>query len=320
MFRLWEMSMTRILITGSTGYLGSRAIAQLAARGEAELFGIDLNSPRDVNHYSVFRQGSVTDADAMGRLFDTARPDVAVHLAFVVNPLHDRAREEMVDREGTRTFLDECAKHEVKRVIVVTSVAAYGAHPDNDVPLTEKSPIRGTEGYAYSWMKAEVDRMVQDYAQLHSRSEVVTLRPCLIVGPNTNNAFFDIMKYPVVPQPYEAGETRDVPFQFIHEDEMAACLVEAITKPGIKGVYNIAAEGTVDFSELVRLSGKKSLPVPLWLLKPVAKLLWLFRISKVPAGQLDFVRFPWIMDATRMKAELYIPPTPSSMAFEMMVK
>jgi len=312
--------MTKILITGSTGYLGSRAIAQLAARGDAQLFGIDLNKPRDASHYSVFRQGSVTDAAAMGQLFDTARPDVAVHLAFVVNPLHDREREEMIDREGTRIFLDECAKHNVKRVIVVTSVAAYGAHSDNDVPLTEKSRIRGTEGYAYSWMKAEVDRMVQDFAQLHSSAEVVTLRPCLIVGPNTNNAFFDILKYPLVPQPYEEGKRRDVPFQFIHEDEMAACLVEAVTRPEIKGAYNIAGDGTVNFSDLVRLAGKKSVPVPLWLLKPVAKLLWLLRISKAPAGQLDFVRFPWIMDATRMKAELYTPPTPSSMAFEMMVK
>lgn len=312
--------MKRILITGSTGYLGSRAIAQLAARGDAELFGIDLNSPRDAHSYSVFRQGSVTDAEAMERLFDTARPNVAVHLAFVVNPLHDRAREEMTDREGTRIFLDECLKHNVKRVIVVTSVAAYGAHPDNDVPLTEKSPMRGTEGYAYSWMKAEVDRMVQDFAKLHAACEVVILRPCLIVGPNTNNAFFDILKYPVVPQPCENGARRDVPFQFIHEDEMAACLVEAITKPGIKGAYNIAGEGTVNFSELVRLAGKRAIPVPLWLLRPIAHFLWLLRISKVPAAQLDFLRFPWIMDATRMKAELYTPPTPSAMAFEMMAR
>ncbi|MEK9144413.1 MAG: hypothetical protein AAB339_02245, partial [Elusimicrobiota bacterium] len=42
--------------------------------------------------------------------------------------------------------------------------SAYGAHPDNPVPLTEESPLRPNMRFQYSRDKAETDRMFQDYA------------------------------------------------------------------------------------------------------------------------------------------------------------
>lgn len=305
----------RILITGSTGYLGSRAVNMLGGLQDAEIFGIDINPPKQASHYKVFRTGSVTDADAMERIFEAARPEVAVHLAFAVNPLHNRDREEEIDREGTRIFLAECDRHRVRRMVMLSSVAAYGAFPDADHPLTEGSKVRGVYGYAYSWMKAETDKMVQEYQRTHPDCEVVTLRPCLFIGPNTHNAFFDVLKYPIVPQIREKGAVRDPDMQFIHEDDMAECLVAAVVKPGLKGIYNVAGEGTLKFSELVHLYGKHSIGVPFWLLKPAAKLLWYSRISKAPADQLEFIRYTWIMDNSKMKRELYVPKVESREAF-----
>lgn len=305
----------RVVITGSTGYLGSRTVGRLASSGGVDIFGIDRNPPRRAHEYAVFRTGSVTDPDAMERIFDAAQPDVAVHLAFVVNPLHDRKREEYIDREGMRLFLHECDRHRVRRVVVLSSVAAYGAFPDNDVPLTEGSRIRGVYGYAYSWMKAETDLMAQDYERSHPDCEVIILRPALFVGPGTRNAFFDVLKYPIVPQVREGGKTMDPPMQCIHEDDMAACLVEAIVKPGIRGMYNVAGEGTVRFSALVGEFGKRCIPLPLWLIRAAARLMWFVRIGKVPAGQVDFIRHTWIMDTTKMKRELSTPTIDSLEAF-----
>lgn len=305
----------RVLITGSTGYLGSKVMGLLGKEQGVELFGVDLNPPRQAASYKVFRTGSVTDPDVMERIFETAQPEVAVHLAFAVNPLHDRAKEEFIDREGTRIFLDECDRHKVRRVVVLTSVAAYGAFEDNDCPLTEGSRVRGVHGYTYSWMKAETDRMVQDFGKGHPDCEVVILRPALFVGPNTDNAFFDVLKYPVVPQIREHGEIRDPEFQFIHEDDMAECLAASVLKPGLRGAYNVSGDGRMRFSELVREYGKRTLPVPRWFLRPAAKLLWWFHISKAPADQLEFLRYPWIMDNSRMKNELYTPKVSSLEAF-----
>jgi UDP-glucose 4-epimerase len=292
-------------------------VVQLLSRsGGDEVFGIDLRPPQQASEYATFHTGSVTDADAMGRIFESARPEVAVHLAFVVNPLHDREKEEFVDREGMKLFLEMCGKHGVRRAVILSSVAAYGAFEDNDDPLTEESNVRGVHGYAYSWMKAETDKMATEFERTHPECEVVILRPALFVGPNTKNAFFDVLKYPIVPQVREKGKTCDPEFQFIHEDDMAACLFEAVKKPGLRGVYNITGDGRIRFSELVRAYGKRALPVPMWLLKPAAKLLWLLHISKAPADQLDFIKYKWVMDNSRMKREMYVPKVDSLDAFK----
>ncbi len=52
----------RVLITGSTGYLGSKTVDMLAAAGGMDIFGIDLNHPKNAELYTAFHKGSVTDA------------------------------------------------------------------------------------------------------------------------------------------------------------------------------------------------------------------------------------------------------------------
>lgn len=307
--------MKRILITGSAGYLGTKVVDLLAAHGGYEIYGTDLREPKNRLAYAFFRRGSVTDSLMMRELFDRARPDVAVHLAFVVTTTHDRNFEESVALGGTGNFLDGCERQCVPKAVLLSSVAAYGAHDDNDMPLTEGSQIRGVEGYGYSRLKAKADRLAQEFMEAHPNCEFAILRPCLFVGANTNNNFFDVLKYPIVPQVRDYKGVRDPHFQFIHEDDMAACLSAAIEKTA-RGVYNVAADGTAPFSELVRRFGKRSIGIPSWILYPATALLWKLHLVTSPPAQLDFIRYPWIMDAGRMKRELYSPLKSSLEAFD----
>lgn len=307
--------MKRILITGSAGYLGSRVVELLARGNRYEIHGIDVREPAKPNLYKRFVRGSVTSSIAMKNLFDRARPDIAVHLAFVVTSTHDRALETSVALDGTRHFLEGCERNAVPKAIFLSSVAAYGAHDDNDVPLTETSPIRGVAGYGYSLLKAEADRMAQAYMEVHPECEFAILRPCLFAGPNTDNNFFDVLKFAVVPQVRDRRGLRDPEFQFIHEDDMAACLVAAIEKPA-RGPFNVAGEGSVPYSQLVAMVGKRTMPLPAWILYPATALLWKLRLVTSPAAQLDFIRSPWTMDVSRMRRELFTPQRSTLEAFE----
>ena len=311
--------MKRILVTGSAGSLGSKFVELLAKGGGWEIHGIDVREPAKPNLYKRFVRGSVTSSIAMKNLFDRARPDVAVHLAFVVTSTHDRALETAVALDGTRHFLEGCERNATPKAVLLSSVAAYGAHDDNDVPLTEASPVRGVAGYGYSRLKAEADRMAQMYLEVHPECEFAILRPCLFAGPNTDNNFFDVLKFAVVPQVRDRKGLRDPAFQFIHEDDMAACLLAAIGKPA-RGPFNVAGEGAVPFSQLVAMVGKRTMPLPAWLLYPATALLWKLRLVTSPAAQLDFIRYPWIMDASRMRRELFTPVKSSLEAFEAYAK
>lgn len=303
----------RVLVTGSAGYLGTRVALRLAEQGDA-LYGIDVREPANRECYAGFVRGSVTDAAAMERLFAEARPDAVVHLAFVVTTTHDRAREEAVALDGARYLLAGCAQQNVRKLVFLSSVAAYGAHDDNDVPLTEASPIRGVAGYGYSRLKAAADRLAQEFAQAHPACAVVILRPCLFLGAHTDNNFFDVLDYPIVPQIVDAKGIRDPQFQFIHEEEMADCVVAAVERD-VRGAFNVAGEGTPRFSELIRRYGKRRIAVPAWFLYPATALLWRLRLVTAPPAQLDFIRYPWIMDVSRMRRELFTPRRTSLEAF-----
>lgn len=305
----------RILITGCSGYLGSKVVKILSGRGGVEIHGIDILSPKDISYYKRFMKGSVADKLAMKVTFDQARPDVAVHLAFVVRTTHDGCLEESVALSGARNFLKGCERLNIPKVVFLSSAAAYGAHEDNVSPLTESSPIRGVEGYGYSRLKAQTDLMAQEFISAHENSSFVILRPCLFIGPGTDNNFFDVLKFPLVPQIRDYSGVRNPSFQFIHEDDMAACVVAAIDKP-VRGIFNVAAEGLVPFSELVERVGKKPIVIPNWVIYPLTALLWRLHLVTSPPAQLDFIRYPWVMDASKMRRELYVPVKTSLEAFD----
>ena len=62
-----------------------------------------------------------------------------------------------VDVNGTHNVLEAAAAAGTGQVLV-TSSTAYGAFPDNPVPLTEDDPVRGVAGFSYARDKTESDR------------------------------------------------------------------------------------------------------------------------------------------------------------------
>lgn len=305
----------RILITGCAGYLGSKVVSILHEKGGFEIWGIDIKTPSDKNPYKNFTLASVTDEASMRRIFDEAKPDVAVHLAFVVNAMHDESKEEEIAIKGTENFLAGCENNKVGKIVFMSSAAAYGAHQDSNVPYTETSPVNGNEEYSYSRLKAITDRLASLFMHAYKNGSFALLRPCLFVGPNTDNSFFEVLKFPLIPQIKDSSGIRDPLFQFIHEDDMAGCLIAAIEK-NVCGIFNVAADGTVKFSEIAQIAGKKRLALPYRFLHAATWLLWQLRLVGAPPGQLSFMRYSWIMDNSKMKKEFYQPRYSSREAFK----
>ena len=52
-------------------------------------------------------------------------------------------------------------------LLVASSTTAYGAWPDNPVPIPEEHPVRGLPAYEYARDKTEIDRLCQLWAAQH---------------------------------------------------------------------------------------------------------------------------------------------------------
>ena len=178
----------RYLITGGSGYIGSRLVGRLVERSDIERIAIcDIRPPRGFQPKTEHRVLDVRDSARVREVIADERPDVLVHLAFVLNPIHDEKLMYEIDVGGTQAVLDAASEAGVGRVLVTSSTTAYGAFPDNPIPITEDWPVRGVPEFEYARDKAECDRLCQLWALQHPDREMTIVRPCIVFGPNVDN-------------------------------------------------------------------------------------------------------------------------------------
>ena len=124
----------RVLITGAAGYLGRRLLHRLSARGwtdDGSLVAMDVHPAKGPPGVRWITK-DIREPD-LDHLLAEHRIQCVVHLAAVVNPERhqDRAFAYSVDVEGTENLLEACIAQGVQRLVVTSSGAAYGYHPDN---------------------------------------------------------------------------------------------------------------------------------------------------------------------------------------------
>lgn len=293
----------RVLVTGGSGYIGTRLMQALAARPQVEeILDLDVRPPREVLPKVRYVERSVTE-DLRDVFSDRAHPiDVAMHLAWVLDPLRDPARQRAICIGGSERFLEGCAAGGVKHVFFMSSATAYGAHPAHALPVDESEPLKAEHHFQYSAEKQEAEALFTRFATERAGTLVQMARPCLVGGPNVSNFVFRSMERPVSARP--AGADPEV--QLVHEEDCAAALV-AIVESRLPGVFNVAADGALRLSEIARRMGTRLLPLPMPLLMPLAGLAWRrgwTSLTEAPPGYLYFVKYPWCVSNRRLKQEV----------------
>jgi UDP-glucose 4-epimerase len=291
----------RYLITGGSGYIGSRLVDVLSRRDDSERIVIaDVRSPGPFKPKTEFKQLDVRDREEARRVIEAARPDALVHLAFILNPIHDEALMYDIDVNGTQNVLDAASAAGIEHVLVTSSTTAYGAFPDNPVPLSEEDPVRGAPDYSYAQHKTEADRLCQLWALNHPERTMTIVRPCIVFGPNVDNYIVRFW----TKQPFQADlGNLDNPIQFVHEDDA----VEALTRLLLgrhDGAYNLTGEGLMTQGECADIVGLPIRRMPLRPFRAFARAMWRARLSEAPPGQLEFARWPWVASNEKLKRTL----------------
>ena len=207
----------------------------------------------------------------------------------------------------------------VKRLVYASSVAAYGFHDEPGRPdvFTEDVAPRGTDSFYYSAQKAELEGLLERVLE-GSDVDAYVFRPCIVSGPESlllieNIPYVSIggrlpgavrrlleitpALRPVIPDPGRR-------FQLVHADDVAGAMRAAVAGRGEPGVYNLAAEGLLTFSDVAEELGWYVLPVPQVSVDLTAEVVRRLPFLPPAAEWLQAFRVPVIMDSTKARRKL----------------
>jgi len=142
--------MTRILVTGGAGYVGSVSVAALVAAGHSVMVLDDLTTGHAaaVPAGAVLRRGSYTDEASVRSLLVASRIEAILHCAarsLVGESIREPAAYYRDNVAGGVALLEAARKTGVKRFVFSSTAAVYGT-PD-DTPISEDAPLRPINTY-----------------------------------------------------------------------------------------------------------------------------------------------------------------------------
>ena len=255
--------MSKVLVTGGAGFIGSHLVDALVARGDRVTVLDNLSTGRAANLAQVrdieFIEGDVSDRDVVRAAVQGV--DCIFHEAALASV--QRSVEKPLDTHaacvtGTLILIDEARKAKVRRIVYAASSSAYGDQPtaskrETDLPL----PIS-----PYGAAKLAAEFYLSAFAAM-KEIETVALRYFNVFGPRQDPhgeysavipRFITAMLQGKQPTVYGDGhQSRD--FTFV-ENVVAANLL-AGGAAGVSGrVLNVAAGGKISLLELIAALNK----------------------------------------------------------------
>jgi UDP-glucose 4-epimerase len=307
-----------VLVTGAAGYVGRLCVAALAQRLDelSVLVALDwteFDASERIDGV-VYEQGDICD-HALKDLFRRHGIDTVVHLASIIRAPKGAPADlaYRVDVLGTKNILEACEDSSATRLIVTSSGAAYGYHPDNPEWLDENDPLRGNDEFEYSKNKRLVETMLAQWREERPELRQVVFRPGTVVGKDVHSPVTDLFEKPVV-----LGIVgSESPFVFIWDQDLVACLVDAVFSDKV-GVYNQAGDGALTPREIARLLNKPYVPLPGSLVKAMLWTLKRLGLTENGPERVAFLRYRPVLSNRRLKEEYgYTPQLTSREAFEL---
>lgn len=255
--------MTRILITGVSGFIG-RTLAKAMREKNFTISGAVRKKSNAVPAFlEQFEVGNIL-ADTNWRLA-LNRVDVVVHLAARVHVMQETTANPLVEfrrlnTEVTLNLAKQAAESGVKRFIYLSSIKVNGEFTLPEKPFTEDDEFVPVDPYALSKYEAE-----QELLQLakNSNMEIVIIRPPLVYGPGVKANFLSMMNwlYKRIPLPFGSIYNKR---SLVALDNLVDLIITCIEHPAAANQVFLVADGEdLSTSELLnRLSlalGKKSL-------------------------------------------------------------
>jgi len=281
----------RILIAGIAGKVARLVAEHLLADGH-EVVGIDrrvwAGAPAAIQQHQVdIRKRAAED------VFRKHRPEGVIHMATVTH-LTERSEDRYrINLQGTRAVFDHATAYGARAVVFVGRHTYYGASAESPLYHKEDDPPMAMSSFAELADLVAADLYAGTALWRFPQIKTSILRLCYTLGPARTGTLATFLAGPRVPTVLGF----DPLFQFIHEKDAALAVSLALEKQ-LFGVYNVAGPSPLPLSLLIKLTGRKTIPVPETLFRLA---LGRFGLPRLPPGALDHVKFPVVIDASAFR-------------------
>lgn len=266
--------MTRVLVTGAGGFLGTALIPELVRSGfTVRAFLRRASAIPTLEPEVDVLVGDVCNEKQVKEIMGGC--DAVVHLAAKVHAMDDDGHEreyDAVNVEGTRHVLDAAVASGATRVVFVSSTKVFGEETqgcvDETCPPDPQTP--------YGWSKWKAEQLVSEYSQ---RGDVtaVSLRLPMVYGRTKKGNLFRMI------EAIDAGYFPPLPRlparrSLLHVDNCVQAVLRCLQVPGFNRAAYIVADAdpysVTDLYDQIRMGlgqGPSRWRVPLWALKGGAR-------------------------------------------------
>ena len=311
--------MSTILVTGGSGFIGSRSILQLLAGGHRVRTTV-RSLKREGEVRAMLKEGGADPGDRLSFIPADLENDTGwseavagcnyvLHVASPFPPNLPKHEDELIvpARQGTLRVLRAARDAGVKRVVLTSSFAAigYGKKPQ-ETPFNETdwTDPNGDVG-AYAKSKTLAERAAWDFISKEGGSlELSVVNPVGVFGPVLGPDYSTSI---LLVQRLMDGAMPGVPrlyFGVVDVRDVADLHIRAMTHPAAKGERFLAVAG--DFMSMLDIAkvlkrriGESAVRVPTWQLPD-----WLVRVAALrdPAVKLILPELGKVKNATNEKA------------------
>lgn len=189
-----QKTMKKALITGITGFAGSH-LAELLLGEKVEVHGIQRwrSKSDNINHVRdeiMFHEADLLDAHSLYKVIDEVRPNFIFHLAaqsYVQSSWASPSNTLEVNIIGTVHLFEAVRKSNLDTVLqIACSSEEYGKVLKDELPITEKNPLRPLSPYAVS--KLAMDYLGYQYFESYGL-KIIRTRGFNHTGPRRGDVF-----------------------------------------------------------------------------------------------------------------------------------
>jgi UDP-glucose 4-epimerase len=289
----------RVLVTGLGSFWGGRVAQALESDPSVELIvGLDTTEPTVQLERTEFVRADQSYS-ILSRIVQATQVDTIAHTFLVVDStrMSGRALHE-INVIGTMNLLAAAGAPEssVRHLVVKSSTLVYGASHRDPNWFREDMTRTQSAGTRVERSLLEVESYLRDFADDSPNVTVAMLRCGNVLGTDIVTPISQALSLPVVPSIFGF----DPLMQFVEEDDVVRAL-EFAMRENLSGVYNVAGDGRLPWSEVASMVGR-----PLWPLPPVLTALSAAPLTRLgvvhlPDEILDLLRYGRGVDNRRLK-------------------